>query len=201
MKKALLILLMFSCGNATAQKEIEKNIFMYGNPSNAIKGKIVLSFGVKDPKAELEIMEIFKEKGYGVISWRSLFFNGYEQNDKDFFETLKNNDIQTVISFNIDCNKNRKQNPYFRESVLENLNNSVYSRCRNHHGQGSTAEYAYSGSENGYVLEIFNDTNNYKKAITLIQGSIPGWMFSSDRNYAKKTAKFFIEAIKNEISD
>jgi hypothetical protein len=95
LKGILLFILLPQICNA--QKMIDGDIYLYGKLDSIIKGKILVSYKVKDPETGIIVMTRFEKNCDSVISMQDYFFPGisYRQGELDTF--MKDNNIKTII--------------------------------------------------------------------------------------------------------
>lgn len=194
----ILLLLTLISSAALAQKKIGNKIYLYGNASSKLKGKIVILFRGADPKTELDVVNKFVAQGTKAQSYNSLFIPGVEYSDSEFSKIINENEIQSIVYITVTdiasanysySNTNANASAY---STINYTTTSVSSTTN-----GGSINYTAAVS---LKIEVFNISNEFKQPSFVVVGeaSGSGGIASTTRSISKKIMGRVISGLSKE---
>ena len=168
-----------------AQEKIGTNTFLYGDLKNAVKGKVLIWYGIDDPKGEREAISIFSNHGYDAKSWNKLFMPGQQYSTNELNEKIRKDNIETIIFI-----KHNRTSTYQQGSFNTTYNS--FSNSLNTNGNSSNVV----GSV-GLIFEVYAKEMGFDKPVAVINANgNNGWgAAGSQRAVVRK----ILERVANKI--
>lgn len=187
MKKSFIItiLILISSMCLMAQEKIGTNTYLYGDLKNSVKGKVLIWYGIDDPKGNNNAIKIFSNKGFEVISWNKLFLPGQNYSQTEIDEKISKYNFKTIIYIILKNTSMRKEE--ISTTSLNAKNNTITSI-------GSTNDVVSSVN---LVFKIFSTEMGFKEPIAVINASANNLSNLSQRDVVYK----IVDRVARKIVD
>jgi tetratricopeptide (TPR) repeat protein len=187
MKKLFVLIasILFTSFLLIAQEKIGTNTFLYGDLKNAVKGKVLIWYGIDDPKGESEAISIFSNHGYDAKSWNKLFMPGQQYSTNELNEKIRKDNIETIIFIKHNGTSTYQQGSF--NTKYNSFSNSLMTNGNSYNVVGKVS----------LVFEVYAREMGFDKPVAVINANgSNGWgAAGSQRAVIRK----ILERVANKI--